>query len=495
MSTVQHRAPAGGLRTIHAHLDHGSVRFVRIDGDDVVVEASEGISVERSGDELRIRAGGRRSESGRSRHKMTFDYERGTAEPGGPGVHGEGDLGSLIGTVVTQAMGGLLRGDFFSGGSHGRVRIGVPALLEMPRIEARSAIGDLSLEGLRGEIVLHSHMGDVSVDAAGGTLEARSGKGDIEIKGFAGSVLAHTGAGDLELEGCTAGGSGNTGAGDIEGRRLGGEWQLRTGSGDVRIEGEESASFQIDTGSGDVGIYGGAVDRLEIRTGSGDLECRSVLRGPRHRFTTGAGDISLALANPPGARVQALTRMGTVRSEFPLVMVGKQGPHSGSGARHVGNIGDSAIDVELKTGYGDIEIVRLEPGRPSRPYRPDQASDPMGAGRGFPVPPIPSVPPMPPMPAAPPIPPMAPGSNIGWPVVPEFDDFPVEERVMSLEEPQSLLNEETLAPLEGRELVGAAAPAGAPEIDSPRLRVLESLQRGEITVQEAAALLRSLSGN
>jgi hypothetical protein len=490
MSTVEHRVPAAGLRSFVVHLDQGAVHFVRIDGDDVVVEGSEGISVERSGDQLRIRGGRRAAEAARSMHKVMFGREHGMEEPEMPEGAGPGDLGSLIGTVVTQAMGGLLRGDFFSGGSHGRVRIGIPALVEMPRIEGHSAIGDLSLEGLRGEIVLHSHMGDVKVDDSGGTLEVRSGKGDIEIKGFAGPVLAHTGAGDLELEYCTGGGSANTGAGDVEGRGLSGTWELRTGSGDVKLEAEEGASFQVSTGSGDVDIRGGEVDKLEIRTGSGDLVCATVLRGSRHRFTTGAGDIRLALANPPGARVQALTRMGSVSSEFPLVMVGKQGPHSGSGARYVGNIGDSMIDVELKTGYGDIEIVRLEPGRQARAPRPDRVSDSPPIVRGFPVPPVPPVPPVAPIP---PIPPMPSGFEGEWSPVPEFGDFPLEEPSMNLEETPAPRNDETPVHQESREPVGAGTSAGSPGSDSPRLKVLESLGRGEITVQEASALLRSLS--
>lgn len=485
MSTVEHRVPAAGLRAITVHLDKGDVRIGRIDGDDVVVDGSEGISVERTGDQLRIGGGWRPGEAGRSMHKVVFGREPGSVEADmtGPEL---GDLGSLIGNVVTQAVGGLLRGDFFSGGSQGRVRIGVPALVEMPRIEARSAIGDLSLEGLRGEIVLHSHMGDVRVDHSGGTLEARSGKGDIEIKGFAGSVLVHTGAGDLELEHCTDGGSVNTGAGDVEGRGLRGAWELRTGSGDVKIEAEEgaAASFQVTTGSGDVEIRGGEADRLEIRTGSGDLDCTTVLRGTSHRFTTGAGDIKLALANPPGARLQALTRMGSVSSDFPLVMVGKQGPHSGSGARYVGNIGDSAIDVELKTGYGDIEIVRLEPGRHTHPPRPDRASE---------FPRVVLVPPVPPVRPMPPTPPISPTFAADRAPAPNFGDFPLEEP-MNPEESAAPLEQETPAPPESREPVGAGAPAGIAGTESPRLKVLESLGRGEITVQEASALLRSLSG-
>ncbi|HXT37041.1 MAG TPA: hypothetical protein VN837_15815 [Chloroflexota bacterium] len=88
---------------------------------------------------------------------------------------------------------------------------------------------------------------------------------------------------------------------------------------------------------------------------------------------------------------------------------------------------------------------------------------------------------------------MDPGFAAGWAPVPTFGDFPLEEQ-MNLEESSAPLNEETPAPQESREPVGAGTPAGMPGAESPRLKVLESLGRGEITVQEASALLRSLSG-
>ncbi|MGH2343913.1 MAG: DUF4097 family beta strand repeat-containing protein, partial [Chloroflexota bacterium] len=351
MDTTEHRIPAQGIRVLTAHLDQGAIQVSRIEGDEVVVECSAGVVVERSDDRVIIRSGARRPlEEMQGKRRVDTERKSYDDEPRAFDGPDSTNLGALINTVVSQAVGGLFRGDFFLGSSPGRVRIGVPAVLEMPRLEIQSNRGDLALDGLKGEIVLHSHMGDIQVRDAGGILEARSAKGDIDIHRFGGMVRVHSGAGDVDLVECTEGGSSHTGSGDIEGRDLSGAWEMHTGSGDVSIGVSEAAAFEITTGSGDIELRGGSLERLEARTGAGDVECTSVLHGQRHRLTTGAGDIRLAIANPPGARLEAITRMGHISSEFPLVMVGKQGPQSRGGSRYVGKIGDGTVDIELRSG-------------------------------------------------------------------------------------------------------------------------------------------------
>ncbi len=487
MDTAEHRIPAEGLHTLTAHLDTGSIHLSRVDGNEVIVECAEGVVVERSGERLIIRGGGRRATEGAlGKHRIVVEKhidEEHMPPFGGPD---KGDLGAFINTVVNQAVGGFLRGDFFPGSSHGRLRIGVPAVLEMPRLEIVSNRGDLSLDGLQGRIALHSHLGDIRVKDAGGSLEARTGKGDIEVERFHGQVRSHSGAGDVELEHCDEGGSGFTGSGDIEGRGLGGSWDMHTGSGDVTVDVHGTASFQINTGSGDIEVRGGIVERLEARTGSGDLVCTSALHGTEHQLHTGSGDIQLAIANPPGARLQAITRMGSINSEFPLVMVGKQGPHSGAGARYVGKVGEGPVEIELRTGCGDIDITRFRGEQPSRAFRSDpRPAEPVptpAAPRPF-APAMASVPPIPPFAPIPPLPPIAAlHEAMHGPATELSHGFPGKERDMMNDAPSP-----EAAPKQ------PAEPASAEPTENPRLKVLESLQRGEITVQEASALLRALA--
>jgi len=494
METTEHRIPTEGLHTITAHLDNGAIHLSRIEGDEVVVECAVGVMVERSGEKLIIRGGGRRSAEGlHGKHRFVVDEhldEDFTPPFGGPE---RGDLGAFINTVVNQAVGGLFGGDFFQSSSHGRLRIGVPAVLEMPRVEISTSRGDLTLEHLQGRIVLHSNLGDIKVKDAGGSLEVRSGKGDIEVERFHGQVRAHSGAGDVELERCDEGGTAHTGSGDIEGRDLGGSWEMHTGSGDVTIDVLGTGSFQIGTGSGDIEVRGGIVERLEARTGSGDVECASALHGTAHRLTTGAGDIQLAIANPPGARLQAITRMGSINSEFPLVMVGKQGPHSGAGSRYVGKVGEGPVEIELRTGCGDIDITRFRGEQPANAFRSDppvfrsspRPSDPVPNPETS-RPHVPAMSPVPPLPnfsLIPPVPPSAPHLRASHEQEADPErGFSPEERIMTSD-----------APVPEAEPKQPAEPVSSDPAKNPRLKVLESLQRGEITVQEASALLRALA--
>jgi hypothetical protein len=298
----------------------------------------------------------------------------------------------------------------------------------------------------------------------------------------------------VELEHCDEGGSGYTGSGDVEGRGLGGTWEMHTGSGDVTVAVAGSASFQITTGSGDIEIRGGIVERLEARTGSGDVECTSVLHGMAHQLITGAGDIHLAIANPPGARLQAITRMGSINSEFPLVMVGKQGPHSGAGSRYVGKVGEGPVEIELRTGSGDIDITRFRGEQPSGSYKSDaRPAEPVSfqeVPRPFAAvtPSVPPTPPLAPVPAHSPLAPLA-------PLAPVAADLVADDRRADwsgdYSGKETDLMENTVSPEAGAKQ--PAEPIRPEPAENPRLKVLESLQRGEITVQEASALLRSLS--
>jgi DUF4097 and DUF4098 domain-containing protein YvlB len=492
METTEHRIPAEGLRTLTAHLDNGDIHLSRVEGSEVVVECAEGVMVERSEDNLVIRGGGRHSlEGARGKHRFVVDRHIDEEDMPPFGEPDKGDLGAFINTVVNQAVGGLLRGDLFQSSSHGRVRIGVPAVLEMPHIEISTSRGDLFLERVQGRIALHSHLGDIQVKDAGGSLEARSGKGDVEVRRFNGQVRAHTGAGDVELEQCDMGGSGHTGSGDIEGRGLGGSWELHTGSGDVTIDVHGSASFQIATGSGDIEVRGGIVERLEARTGSGDVECASVLHGMEHRLTTAAGDIQLSIANPPGARLQAITRMGSINSEFPLVMVGKQGPHSGAGSRYVGKVGEGPVEIELRTSCGDIDITRFRGEQPAGSFKSAARQTEPVAVQEVPHPYVPTAPSEPPMPRFSPIRPLSPVA----PLTPVAPNAPANDRREDwsggLSGKETDMAKDTPSP--EAEPKQAAEPPSTEPTDNPRLKVLENLQRGEITVQEASALLRSLS--
>jgi hypothetical protein len=168
---------------------------------------------------------------------------------------------------------------------------------------------------------------------------------------------------------------------------------------------------------GSIGVQGGAVGSLRMKCGAGNLECATDLGPGEHDLDTGAGNIEVRLPDNAGVRIDAVTRMGAVHSDFDLVKVGRPGPVTIGGGRFVGTIGagEATATLHMKTGAGNIAIRR--------------ALEPWTAGDG----------------------PSAASASQG----------------------------EAETPV-------AASSVGA---ERTRLAVLHSLQRGEITVEEAMALL------
>jgi hypothetical protein len=130
-------------------------------------------------------------------------------------------------------------------------------------------------------------------------------------------------------------------------------------------------------------------------------------------------------------------------------MVGKQGPQSRDGGRYVGNIGDSSVDVEIRSGSGDIRIFRLESTLPGSERTPTTSS---------------------------------------------FSDAPPRRDA----EPDPLEEAPATQAMEPNPATSPTTPEQHTMPDStgvgndPRLAILESLKRGEISVEEASALLGSL---
>lgn len=503
MSDSQQRFSAAGLRRITVQLPRGDVRIERIEGQDVVVEAEKPISASQRDAELVI--GGTGPAAKRPRREMRMGEGMRMRMGDGMEMRIDGELsglGAQITDVVGTALDAVFGGTFGLG--DGDLRVGIPAMLELPEIMVTTGSGDLACADLTAIWTLRTGFGEARLRGCGGRLTLQTGSGEIDVQGFegpaacvsgsgsiattriAGRAELRTGNGEIKVDGCPAGGTVLTGAGEIELNAIGGTWSIRSGSGDIGVRVRESASLEIVTGSGDVGIAGGALTALRVQTSSGDVRCESLLVGQQHTIVSGHGDIELHLADPPGARLQVITGHGEVDSAFPLVQVGKQGPQSG--VRYVGNAGESTIDVELRTSAGDIRIARRR-GDDTDVDRAAAASPSRAPNRMEPTPPAPP---------APPVAPTAPHSPtnlvaLRGPAASTYATQGADGREQDIPEGRSRpigLAGPALAiptPDLGVPTPGAASPTTQPA--GGRLAILRSLQRGEISADEAALLL------
>ena len=513
MSDSQQRFSAAGLRRITVQLPRGDVRIERIDGQDVVVEAEKHISASQRDAELVISGSGPAAKRPRMEMRMGDGMRMRMGDGMEMRIDGElSGLGAQITEVVGTALDAVFGGGTFGIGD-GDLRIGIPTMLELPEIMVATGSGDLACADLTAVWTLRTGSGEARLRGCGGRLTLQTGSGEIDVQGFegpaacvsgsggiattkiAGRAELRTGNGEIKVDGCPAGGTVLTGAGEIELNSIGGIWSIRSGSGDIEVRVRESASLEIVTGSGDVEIAGGALTALRVQTSSGDIRCESLLVGQQHTIVSGHGDIELHLADPPGARLQVITGHGEVDSAFPLVHVGKQGPQTG--VRYVGNAGESTIDVELRTSAGDIRIVRRR-GDDTYVDRAATASPSRVPDRMEPAPPHPPSSPIPPAPVAPPVAPIAPHSRtnlvpLRGPAASTHPTQGADGREENLPEDRSRpvgLSDPALAiptPDPGVPTPGAASPT--PQSAAGRLAILRSLQRGEISAEEAALLL------
>jgi DUF4097 and DUF4098 domain-containing protein YvlB len=445
------RAVAGEARL---HTRSGKVEVTAPDDLLLDVESGHG-DIRLSGGsirELRARTGGGRVECscdlGAGQHTL---------------ASGNGDV------LLSAALGGV---ELATGS--GRIEVGEAR----GPLKARSGNGDLVLRAASGEVDLHtssgkievgsaqdlrikaySGHGDIHIDAGSvqnlmletrsGTIRCRAelaegahkvvdGNGDIMLQETAGEVVLTTSSGRIEV--VDAGGrlQARTGNGDLMVQGASGEVELHSGSGRIEIGAPEGLAISAHSGKGDIRIGAGTVRRLAVATNHGRVECLAQPGPGHHELSSRNGDVLLQLPANVRAHVDLQTSSGQVHSDFPLVRVGRPGSMGFNGKRMVGGIGagEPDLDVVLRTNHGQVILRRGD--------EAIMATDGDIANAPAEAPPIPPVPPS--TVVAPPVPPVP----------------PYEAQIVS-------------------------TPQATPD---RALAVLEALAHGDISVEEADALLR-----
>ncbi len=180
-------------------------------------------------------------------------------------------------------------------------------------VQAHSGSGNVSVEGVRGEVQSQTGSGDIQLRNLGGRAHVQTGSGGIRAQDVAAPFYAHTGSGDIDAA--------LTGPGDVD---------IQTGSGTVQLR----------------GVKGG----LRARTGSGNIGADGSVTGP-WQLHTGSGNIRMALGSSGGFNLDVHTSSGSIHSDLPITVQGSLGGHELKGIVRGGG-----PDVEVHTGSGDVEI-------------------------------------------------------------------------------------------------------------------------------------------
>ena len=160
-------------------------------------------------------------------------------------------------------------------------------------LELRLAAGDVRVEDIIGEIVVHTGTGDLDIRGGGGPVNLRTGTGDIYVEDVDGELVASTGTGRVDVEGCDGRVDLHSGTGDIvyQGRPEGNSL-FGSGVGDITLKLPSDADVEIElaSGLGDVNVrdFEGVEESRHVATGViGDGSRGSV------RARTGSGSIDL----------------------------------------------------------------------------------------------------------------------------------------------------------------------------------------------------------
>lgn len=181
------------------------------------------------------------------------------------------------------------------------------------------------------------------------TLQAGSGSGEISVQGVRSPVKLHTGSGDIRVQDLGPQAHVETGSGSIRAELVAAPFSAGTGSGEIQADLTGSGDVDVHTGSGGIrirGVSGG----LRARTGSGSINADGDVKSP-WQLHSGSGSIRMALSSSGGFNLDVHTSSGSIHSDLPITVQGTLGRRELRGAVRGGGPA-----VEVSTGSGDVEI-------------------------------------------------------------------------------------------------------------------------------------------
>lgn len=329
-------------------------------------------------------------------------------------------------------------------GSTFEARIGAEGLLAV-----RLRSGEVRLHAVDGDTISvhdandHDLAGMLAIETSDGSVALRA-SGSFEIMGRRGrnhtpeldidvprraTVVIEAASGEIEANGLLGDQRYRTASGDVTLRSVSGRLAIEAVSGHVDILAVGDSDITARTVSGDLAIRAATLPSLRATTTSGDMKIAARLAGPGpFTIDTVSGDALLAPAGD--VRIEMTTLAGDMTSEIAATAEGGR-------SRKTLTVGTTGPLVTFRSMSGDLQVVRPRAVAPPEP----------------PTTPEPPTPPAPPAPQP--------------------------TRVVAATDP----TEPVATPVK---------PAIAAAYDDARLRILRSLEGGEIDVAEAGRRLEAL---
>jgi DUF4097 and DUF4098 domain-containing protein YvlB len=193
-------------------------------------------------------------------------------------------------------------------------QITVPASMG---VNVHTTFGDVTIEGVAGEVTAATMQGDVSVRGGSGRVVLQSVKGNVSLAGARGNVEAKAVSGRVRVTDVT---------GDVTAQSV---------SGSVVLERIDTRNLSASTVSGNVSFAGPIRD------------------GGRYTLITHSGDILVAVPDAPNGTFTVATLGGSFRSAFPLPAQGDDRRR-----RRTFILGTGSATIEMESFSGNVTLER-----------------------------------------------------------------------------------------------------------------------------------------
>ncbi|HNS05424.1 MAG TPA: DUF4097 family beta strand repeat-containing protein [Candidatus Saccharicenans sp.] len=184
------------------------------------------------------------------------------------------------------------------------------------------------------------------------SVEARSISGDILIREAGGQVIANTVSGDVEISGGKKSVEAKAISGDIRVEKIEDDAQLSSVSGDIYATGIKG-SVEAEAVSGSIHLKDiSQAKSVSAKSVSGSIDYRGdVMSDGRYQFNSHSGNVVLVLPASSSFELEAGAFSGTVKTEFPIEIIGEI-----SDKQIKGKVGKGGAYIVAKTFSGRVEI-------------------------------------------------------------------------------------------------------------------------------------------
>jgi DUF4097 and DUF4098 domain-containing protein YvlB len=198
--------------------------------------------------------------------------------------------------------------------------------------EASVVSGDLSVEGVRGDLTLRSVSGEIAAEDTAGLMSINTTSGDVALEGHTGGLVVETVSGEVRADG------------DLQSPRV------ESVSGEVELTGV-SGDVNLRSISGDLAAHDSAGATLAIESTSGDVEFSGALaEGTSSRIGTISGSVDVQLERADNLQLDLTSTSGDLETNLDLPRLERE-------RRHVsGESGAGTTQLSVSTTSGDVEV-------------------------------------------------------------------------------------------------------------------------------------------